>query len=405
MKKPIVPLPTFASKLLSGYKRLLAAVLALAAAVYVAQAGCIVTTHLNNGNFFIGSYPVDEEDPYHPRLQLLRRREQLDKVIAPGETELDKVVLLLDWTHRQLRTNGKFYYPPWDAVEILDLARKYGNGGFCAQYAIVMLQACLSVGLHARYIDLPGHFILAVWLDDLEKWAVMDPYNGCYYEKNGVPLDGFSLYEAYHNNDVKNILKVTPAGVKTQIALEDLSVYQKVSIMLRNNHLTDPISVEVNGRSEKLVLNPDHTSYPQFGKVNITIRDSFLSYKALPGQDIAHRRWISDTDDFRDDQNQTVIQYSQSKKDARAIKVMLMPVNAQALSTFLINANDNGWQEAPDKLIWGITPGFNTLQVRALTQFGWKGPISSITLFYKAPWLFGHEKRQKESRDRFVKSV
>ena len=403
LKQP-VPLPSLTARLLSKPKRLIAAALSLAAVIYFMQASFLITTKLDNGSFFIDNYPIDVENPYHPRLQLLRQREQLDKVLAPGATELDKVRLLLGWTHRQLRPSSKFYYPPWDAVEILDLARKYGNGGFCAQYAIVMLQACLSVGLHARYIDLPGHFMLAVWLDDLEKWAAMDPYNDRYYEKDGVPLDGYKLYEAYHNDDVKNILEVTSAGVKTHIKREDLSVFDKYAIVLRNNQLSDPILVDVRGRREKLTINPDHTAYPLFGRDNITILDSFLSFKALPGQDIGERRWTSDPDDFWNDKNQTMIQFSQSKKNDRAVKVLLAPVNAH-FKGFLINANGKGWQESADKLIWEIKPGFNTLQARALTQFGWKGHISTVKLYYKRPWLFRHEKRQGDGSGRYVKSV
>ncbi len=405
MKKHAPPPPSFASKILANRKRLSIAGVLLAAVIYFAQADIVYTTFIDNGVFFIGNYEVVDENLNHPRLQLLRRREQLDKVIAPGETQLAKVLLLLDWAHRQLHTATKFYYPPWDAVEILDLARKYGNGGFCAQYAIIMLQACQAVGLDTRYVDLPGHFAMAVWFDDYEKWVYLDPYNDFYFEKDGIPLGGATLYDAYHDKKIDGIFKVTPAGVKTQIVLQDLSVFDKYSIVLRNNQLTEPEAIEVNGRPRKLSLASDYTSYPLFGRDNITIRDNFLSYKALPGQNIENRRWTSDTDDFRNDQDQTMIYYSQSKKDDRAIKVMMIPINTVNFKDFLINANNTGWQEAPDKLIWAIEPGLNTLQARTVDQFGWKGVISTVRLYYKPPWFFRHEKRQEEGHGRFVKSI
>ena len=405
MKKNAPPPPTFASKVISNRKRLLPAGVLLAAAIYFAQADFTYTTYIDNGNFFIGNYVVVEENLHHPRLQLLRQREQLDKVIAPGQTQLDKVLLLLDWTHRQLHAASKFYYPPWDAVEILDLARKYGNGSSSAQYAIVMLQACQAVGLHTRYVDFPGYSAMGVWLDDLEKWVYFDPYNSCYYEKDGLPMGGAKLYEAYHNKDIAGILKVTPAGVKTQISLEDLSEFDKYSVVLRNNQLSEPETVEVNGKPKKLALASDYTGYPLFGRDKITLLDKFLSYKDLPGQDSCDSYCTSDTDDFRNDQDQTMIYYTRSKKDSRAIKVMMLHLNTPDFKTFLINANDNGWQEAPDKLIWSIEPGLNTLQARTVDQFGWKGTISIIRLYYKPPWLFRSEKRQEEGHGRFVKSV
>ena len=100
-----------------------------------------------------------------------------------------------------------------------------------------------------------------------------------------------------------------------------------------------------------------------------------------------------------------MVYYSRSKKDSRAIKVMMIPINTPYFKSFMINANNNGWQEAPDKLIWAIEPGFNTLQTRTVDQFGWLGVISTVKLYYKPPWLFRREKRQEEGHGRFVKSV
>ena len=97
--------------------------------------------------------------------------------------------------------------------------------------------------------------------------------------------------------------------------------------------------------------------------------------------------------------------WSRSKKDDRAIKVLLVPVNTQAFKAFQVNVNNAGWQESPDKLIWTIKPGFNTLDARVLTRFGWPGTVSTIKLYYTRPWLFGREKRQEEVHGRYVKSI
>ena len=135
----------------------------------------MVVTGEENGRWLTSTYRLSEDVPTNPRLELLRRREKLDDVIAPGKTQFEKLVLLRRWVHSQWTYSGDpFYYPAWDGVEILDLARKIGNKGFCAQYAVLYLQACQSLGLHARYVELPGHFIVGVWSDDYDRWVLMD---------------------------------------------------------------------------------------------------------------------------------------------------------------------------------------------------------------------------------------
>src|SRR2546425_4815526 len=129
-------------------------VLALGLMGWVAQSEIVLVTSEHNGEFGVSSYTLREDDFNHPRLRLLRSREKLDEVVSTAETQFETIVLLRAWTRRQWDPGRRFYYPPWDAVEILDLARKYGNGGFCAQYAIVFLQACQSLAIHARYVDL-----------------------------------------------------------------------------------------------------------------------------------------------------------------------------------------------------------------------------------------------------------
>ena len=114
------------------------------------------------------------------------------QVTAPGKSEFEKIVLLRKWVRDQWEGTSNFYYPPWDAVEILDLARKHGNSPFCAQYGIVFLQCCISLGIPARYVDLPGHFVVEVWSNEYNRWVLMDPTHDIHYEKKGIPVKGHS---------------------------------------------------------------------------------------------------------------------------------------------------------------------------------------------------------------------
>jgi len=399
MKQPQQPQPSALKVFFGRHKKVVSGVIILAAALFVSQVSFIIPIKTDNGNFFIANYDVAEEDFDHPKLRLLRQREHLDEVIRPGETQFDKLVLLRKWTRKQWEhKEGSFYYPPWDALEILDLARKYDNRGFCAQYAIVFLQACLAVGRHARYIDLPGHFVAGVWSDGFNKWVVMDPYNDLHYEKNGIPLNGVELCDAYINKDIKGIAKVTSDGVKTQITLDDIAVYRSYAVSLRNDHLTEPMEVRVNGALKRLTHNPDYHAYPLVGRDNVTIEDFFLSYKPLNGAVMEGRTYTENRNDFKRDINQTIIYYLKSLTDSQSVKVVLLTDDAPTFKTFLISINDAPWQEAKNKLLWELDPGFNKLSARILTKFGWQGRVSSITLFYKAPWLFNSSKSRNIHR-------
>lgn len=79
-------------------------------------------------------------------------------------------------------------YAPWDARTIL----KWGRAGrddngekpivMCVHYAVCFVQFCIAMGIPARAIVLTpdlnshyGHFVVEVWLEEFESWAMIDP--------------------------------------------------------------------------------------------------------------------------------------------------------------------------------------------------------------------------------------
>ena len=392
-------------KFYPGRKKAVIGVLVAAAALCVSQSHFILPLKADNGDFYITNYQIEREDNLHPRLQLLRKRERLDEVIRPGETQFDKIVLLRKWTRRQWEHgSGSFSYPPWDAVEILDLARNHGNRAFCAQYAIVLLQACLSVGLSARYVDLPGHFVAAVWSYDYDKWVVMDPYNDIHFEKDGVPMNGRELCDAARVEDYSGIMKVNSDGVKTQVTKADLDIYKEYSIDRRNNHLTRPITL-ADGKTQ-LTVSSDYRAYPVVGQSKITITDPFLAYKrsTTDGVVFKNRSGSDDPVDFQRDVNDTVFDYRRSPKDYALLKLALLIDDSPTFKTFQVSVDGGDWTDQPDRLMWELNPGVNKLSIRILTKFGWVGHTRSLTVYYKQPWLF-YSEAYRRARQARLKSV
>lgn len=368
----------------------LVVVVSLAACLWITQSEFILVTDEQNGEFPLSPYALREDDFHHPRLALLRRRERLDDVVAGARTQFETIVRLRAWARRQWEAGADFYYPPWDAVEILDLARLHDNRGFCAQYAVVFLQACQSLGIHARYVDLPGHFTVAVWSDDYDRWVVMDPTNDVHYERDGLPLRGRDLYRAYWEDDARGIVEVDSRLNRKAVSRADIGEYRLYSIGLSANQLTRPVEVRINGETRTLSSSTDYRTYPKIGKDQVVVAADFLSWRGKDvGGPVPERPETTDPDDLRESLNQTTLLPASERVRDRFMKVVLLKNNSPTFKDFLVRSDQSvDWVAAPSPTIkWLLHPGMNSLSARIETEFGWRGQVSGITLFYK-PALF-----------------
>lgn len=369
----------------------LAAGLLLAALLLcVAQSEVVLVTAEENGEFATSSYVLAEEDFRHPRLRLLREQERLDEVIAGSARQFEAAVRLRAWAHRQWSPGTEFHYPPWDAVEILDLVRRHDNRGFCAQYAIVFLQACQAMGIHARYVDLPGHFVVAIWSDDYDRWAVMDPMFDLHYEREGAPLRGRDLYRAFEEKTPAGIEQVDSVGRRRPVTMADLEHYRLYSIDTAANQLMEPVQVRINGTWTSLKHADDYRTYPRVGRDQLVIESEFLAWRPGDGAErFPERPGSRDADDFRYAMNQTIVLMANAHLHRQILKVALLRQNSPTFARFMVRSGNEGdWVPAPaDTVKWLLHPGRNEIQARIETQDGWRGPAASLRLYYK-PRLF-----------------
>jgi hypothetical protein len=355
-----------------------------------AQTEIVLVTDEHNGEIGVSSYALREDDFHDPRLRLLRARENLDQVVAARTTQFDKIVALRGWVRRQWEGSDSFYYPPWDALEILDLARRHGNRGFCAQYAVVFLQACQSLGIHARYVDLSGHFVVAAWSDDFNRWVIMDPSNDLHYERDGRPMRGRDLYAAYWKNDSGGIVEVDSEGRRRPVTMDDLARYRLYSIGLLANQLSEPIEVKSRGVWTPLVHARDYRTYPRVGGDQVEIRTRLLAWRTADAEEsFPPRPETRDPDQFRYAFNQTVMLLANDRLTHGIVKVALLSNNSPTFSRFLIRSEEsNDWVTTPFSRIQVLLhPGMNELSARIETQEGWRGRVSSMRMFYKPPLI------------------
>lgn len=372
----------------AGRLKPLLLLLPLAALCVYAPLTSIQLLPMKNGRVGMTSYAMREDPWQHPRLQQLRRKEKLDEIADPGKTQFEKIALLRGWARRQWDSGPQpFYYPAWDALEILDLARRRGNKAFCAQYAVLFLQACRSLGLHARYLDM-GHFLASVWSDEYDRWVVMDPTNDLHYERNGEPMGDLDLIRAAWRGRRAGIEVVGPGAARRPISLEELAPFRSLSVCLLNDQLTNPAVVIRNGIKRTLALEDDFRRYPLVGKDKVGYGNYCLGWRdrGEPARQ-ADNPASSDRDDFRQALNQTVVIFAGRSRSQGLVKLRLMTESAPEFQTFVGGPLGEAPGELTTHVVWSLRPGFNTFTARVKTAAGWLGPESRISVYYKASWF------------------
>ncbi len=157
----------------------------------------------------------------HPKLVQLRKEYELDALTADCRTDLERAVVLKSWVSRALKfgTPAEDVFSDWSAVALLERARQ-GQVVWCGQAAMVFQQACLAVGMPARYIEVgrpenPAcHFTVEVFLREHRKWAVVDPtpldaFN-IYYTVDDVPQSALEMHRHVVDETMKRVTEVHP---------------------------------------------------------------------------------------------------------------------------------------------------------------------------------------------------
>ena len=329
----------------------------------------------------------------HPGLLELRAREKLDEVIAPGRDEFEKMRLLCDWVNRQWEHGNPVPYPRWDANVILSMIRSGKTGGFCAQYAVVFCQCCLSLGWQARYLDvLPdrtkpggGHFTVEVWSNQYNKWILLDPSYNCWFGREGEPLSGLEVHEALLAGDMESVRVIrgnSRSGLAASAADQEIiSKFFYLAADMRTDHLSHPF----------------HFWNRQ---------DTYLSWNDLKTND-RHpicKLFTSDPADFNFPLNQVHVQLKPGSLQGELI--CYIQTNMPDMETLMIRHDDGPWIKPPSPFNknqrsvlksalspfhgqvltyhWKLKPGGNKIRVRAVNRLGVAGPASFLWVNYLA---------------------
>ena len=161
------------------------------------------------------------DSPSHPKLVRFRKDCGLDELVKGAKTDLDRALALKDWVTKSLQFGkpGPEAFSDWSATALLDRVKR-GEKVWCGQCAMVFQQACMAVGLPARFVEVgvpdnPAcHFLTEVYLREHGKWAVVDATalaaNNVYYTVDGVPQSALEMHRHVVMNTIDKVVEVHP---------------------------------------------------------------------------------------------------------------------------------------------------------------------------------------------------
>jgi hypothetical protein len=153
------------------------------------------TSSLSNAPVFV------PERPDAPHLQALRKRYDLDAVIAQASSEYDAQLKLAAWVGTRFE-HGTDEVPGGrqvcDPVAVFQ-AGQNGARFWCEIAAYSMIHAATAVGWPARMITASTdghtweHAVAELWSTQHKKWFVVDTDFNVVFEYQGVPLSAWEL--------------------------------------------------------------------------------------------------------------------------------------------------------------------------------------------------------------------
>jgi hypothetical protein len=367
----------------------------------------------------LGSVPFVYQEP-SPRLELLRKRYKLDDVIAPGKTEMERLMLLRYWVRNQWHTawgsHPQPWMPPWDAHIILESKDHADCLTMCTHYAAVFTQCCLALGWNARHCILDHHCVAEVFVNEKQRWVMMDAGNsaqradvGLHFEDKGVPMSALELHKLYHRQRQSE-----GEGEKVMVCFTPKQLSDKIAHLCR----PAPVSKEKYPPRPDTVGLGDLKKYPVCGLQNyrryaMPPRNNYLS-SLLPGE--LYQGWseyffdgyywigdarnqpshspeysfhLSRSMDIDWPLNWCRIHFVQGAKagelniDIETFTPNLARLEMKLSSDKTGSAKD--WQTTSASFTWTVHAGTNKLEVRSVNTWGKAGPAT----FIAADWTPG----------------
>ena len=328
------------------------------------------------------------EDWERPEHEELRRRENLDEMIAGSRTQFEAQVRLLDHvTRRWAHSSPMPAYPAWDALSILDRVERSGGGGMCIQFNNVLAGLCTACGWQARLTVVSNHEVCEVWNDDFGKWIFLDAdfYNNYNCDSaTGEPLNMLELHRHhldYYYADRSIDFMADPAYIWRHLEVEPPPVRRGSPTGHERSYLTG----FCNAAFMHLVPRNNWYSAPTPRPLSHGTTDwPWNGYVAWYDERTPRRRqYARHTDRVQDlwpDLNKVRVHATAGLGSDRLF--LHFETYTPNFDHFEVDVDDSGWKEVGERWVWMLGAGRNSLRARAVNKSGARGKPACIALNY-----------------------
>jgi hypothetical protein len=197
-----------------------------------------------------------------PRLAEIRKKHNLDAVVAGAKDEFDALVKLRHhvrnkWDNGWEVSNGG-YVAPWDVRQILTGQPHAECLTMCTHYSVTFAQFAQALGWNARPVVLDHHCVAEVWVDQFGKWVLMDTGNSkkdkganFHMSKDGVPLSCLDIHRVWLSGKTDGVTvhfgdgRVDALANLPKYPVCQLENWRRFGVPRRNNLLTTPFPGEL----------------------------------------------------------------------------------------------------------------------------------------------------------------
>lgn len=333
----------------------------------------LVVRQVRNGRHAANTYPASYLGSSGEQARELAERYGLAEQVADGQTELERMVRLREWTKSRFPLGVPNPYPPWDARVVLNWVTSGRTGAFCAQFAQIFVQCAAAIGWPARYVGAlsdetgKGHFVAEIWSNQHDKWVLMDPLYNVHYEREGVPLNAFDLHRAWLDTGGKGVDLVRGRRYfDDDPRIEDeahrlIDCYGRFNLYLRSDHPVAPVTA------------PEREAEAAGGQAYSL---NFLDERT-PRQERFGRMQSDRVDDFYWPINQTYVRIRSIDVDGMTL---VLDHNMPGFSHFEVSVDGRGKAVEAGELRVPLGRDGVRIEVKAVNNAGVGGPSSVLEL-------------------------